>query len=98
MKTCTTTRWQLEHRSLQGGIEPLRLKSHQALNFLMKLNMISCVLPDFGSLMIYLITTVIDNWEINFSNRMVGEQRKKVELDRKGDKKMIIHQHTLRHR
>ena len=73
MKTWTTTRWELEHRSVQGGIEPLRLKFHQSLNFKMKLNLISCVLPDFGSLMIYLITKVIDNWKINFSDRMVGE-------------------------
>ena len=29
---------------------------------------------------------------------MVGEYRKKVELDCKGDKKIIIHQQTLRHK
>ena len=73
MKTWTTTRWELEHRSVQGGIEPLRLKYHQALNFKMKLNLISCVLPDFGSLVMYLIRIVIDNLTIYFSNRMVGE-------------------------
>ena len=84
-------RWKLEHRSVQGGIEPLRLKSRQAVNFKMKLNLISCVLPYFGSLMIYLITTVIDNSTKKYYNRMVGEKRKKVELDCKGDKKMIIH-------
>ena len=48
MKTWTTTRWELEHRSVQGGIEPLRIKSHQALNFKMKCNLLSCFLPDFG--------------------------------------------------
>ena len=91
MKTWTTTRWQLEHRKVQGGIEPLRLKSHQALNFKMKLNLISCVLPDFGSLMIYFIRTLIDNSKIYFCNRMIGKYRKNLELDRKGEKKMIIH-------
>ena len=84
MKTWTTTRWELEHRSVQGGIEPLRIKSHQAYNLLMKLNFISCVLPNFGSLLIYLIKTVIDNLRF-FSNRMVGEYRKKVVLDCKVD-------------
>ena len=34
METWTTTRWELEHRSVQGGIEPLRLKSHQAFNMI----------------------------------------------------------------
>ena len=77
METWTTTRWELEHRSVQGGIEPLRFKSHQALNFKMKCNMLSCFLPDFG--------TVIDNWTFCFFNGMIEEQREKVELDRKGD-------------
>ena len=77
MQTWTKTRWELEHKSVQGGIETLRLKYHQALSFKMKCNLLSCFLPDFG--------TVIDNWTIYFSNRMIGEQRKKVELDRKGD-------------
>ena len=67
MKTWTTTRWELEHRSVQGGIEPLRLKSHQALNFKMKLNLISCVLPDFGSLKIYLITKSGKTQDIKFN-------------------------------
>ena len=79
MKTWTTTRWELEHRSVQGGIETLRLKYHQDLNFKMKCDFLSCFLPDFG--------TVIDNWTINFSNRMIGKQRETVELDRKGEKK-----------
>ena len=74
----------------------MRLKSHQALNFKIKWNLISCVLPDFGSLVMYLIRTLIDNSKIYFSSRMIGEKSKKVDLDRKGDKKMIIHQHTLR--
>ena len=56
METWTTTRWELEHKSVQGEIEPLRLKSHQALNFKMKCNLLSCFLPNFG--------TVIDNWKI----------------------------------
>ena len=85
MKTWTTTRWQLEHRNVQGGIEPLRLKFHQSLNLLMKLNLISCVLPDFGSLMIYLITTLIDNSTIVFLIGWLVNRGKKVELDRKGD-------------
>ena len=62
METWTTTRWELEHISVQGGIEPLRLKYNQALNFNMKCNLLSCFLPDFG--------TVIDNWTIYFSNSM----------------------------
>ena len=85
MKTWPTTRWELEHRSVQGGIEPLRIKSHQAYNFLMKLNLISCVLPNFGSLLIYLIRKVINNSTIFFPNSIVGEYREKVELDCKGD-------------
>ena len=56
METWTTTRWELEHKSVQYGIEPLRIKSHQALNFKMKCNLLSCFLPDFG--------IVIDNWTI----------------------------------
>ena len=48
MEIWTTTRWELEHRSVQGGIEPLRLKSHQALNFNMNSNLLSSFLPDFG--------------------------------------------------
>ena len=48
METWTTIRCEIEHRSVQGGIEPLRLKSHQALNFKMKCNLLSCFLPDFG--------------------------------------------------
>ena len=39
METWTTTRWEIEHRSVQGGVEPLRLKAHQALNFKMKCNL-----------------------------------------------------------
>ena len=78
MDTWTTTRWELEHTSVQGGIEPLRLKSHQALNFKMKCNLLSCFLPDLG--------IVIDNWKIYNSNRMIGEQREKVEFDCKGEK------------
>ena len=81
MKTCTTTKSQLEHRSVQGGIEPLTLKARQALNLLMKLNLISCVLPDFGSLMIYFITTVIDN--LNFFlliGWLVNREKDKVRL------------------
>ena len=62
METSTTTRWDLEHISVQGGIETLRLKSHQALNFEMKCNLLSCFLPDFG--------TVIDNWSIYYYNMM----------------------------
>ena len=58
----------------------MRLKSHQALNFKMKCNLLSCVLPDFG--------TVSDNWKIYFSNRMIGQYREKVELDCKGEKKI----------
>ena len=77
MKTWTTTRWELEHRSVQGGIEPLRLKSHQALNFKMKCNLLSCFLPDFGIL--------IDNWTIYFSNRMIGKKREQVEFVRKSE-------------
>ena len=38
MKTWTTTRWELEHWIVQGGIEPLRTKSHQAQIFLIKLS------------------------------------------------------------
>ena len=72
-----TTRWELEHRSVQGGIEPLRIKSQQALNFEMTCNLLSCFLPDSG--------IVIDNWTIYNSNRMKGEYMEKVELDRKGD-------------
>ena len=41
--------------------------------------------------MIYLIKEVIDNLTI-FSNWIVGEYRKKVELDRKGDMYTIIHE------
>ena len=48
MDTWTTTRWELKNTSVQGGIEPLRLKSHQALNFKMKCNLLSSFLPDFG--------------------------------------------------
>ena len=44
---------------------------------MMKFDFLSCFLPDFG--------TVIDNWTIYFSNRMIGELREKVELDRKGE-------------
>ena len=73
MKTWTTTRWELEYRSVQGGIEQLRLKSHQALNFKMKRNLLYCVLPDYGSLVMYLIRTVIDNSTIYPSNRVIGE-------------------------
>ena len=62
METWNTNRWELKHISVQGGIEPLRLKYHQALNFKMKYNLLSCFLPDFD--------TVIDNWTIYFSNRM----------------------------
>ena len=62
METWTTTRWELERISVQGGIEPVRLKYHQALNFNMKYNLLSCFLPDLG--------TVIDNWDIYFYNRM----------------------------
>ena len=91
MKSWTTSRWKLDHRSVQFEIEPLRLKSHQALG----LNLISCILPDFGSHIIYLMTTVIDNWTIYVSNKIVGEYRKKVELDCKGGKKMILHQNTI---
>ena len=80
MKTWTTIRWGLEHRSVQGGIEPMRLKSHQALNFRMKCNLSSCFLPDFG--------TVIVNWKINFSNWMIRQYRERLELDRKGEKKI----------
>ena len=47
---------------------------------MMKCDFLSCFLPDFG--------TVIDNWTIYFSNRMIGELREKVELDRKGEKKI----------
>ena len=47
METWTTTRWELEHRSIQVGFEPLRLKSHQAFNFKMKCDLLSCFLPDF---------------------------------------------------
>ena len=65
METWTTTRWELEHKIVQGGIEPLRLKSHQALNFKMKCNLLSCFLPDFG--------IVIYDWTIYNSNRMIGE-------------------------
>ena len=63
METWATTRWELEHRSVQGGIEPLILKSHQALNFKMKCNLLYWFLPGFG--------TVIDNWKIYFSNKMI---------------------------
>ena len=48
METWTTTSWELEHRRVQAGIEPLRLKSHQALNFKMRCNLLSSFLPDFG--------------------------------------------------
>ena len=65
METWTITRWELEHRSVQGGIEPMRLKSHQALNFKMKCNLLSFFLPGFG--------IVIDNWTIYHYNRMIGE-------------------------
>ena len=44
----------------------------------MKCNLLSCFLPDFG--------TVIDNWTIYFSNRMIGKFREKLELYRKGEK------------
>ena len=52
----------------------------------MKLNLISCVFPDYGSHMIYVITTVIDNWNFFFPDRMVGEYREKIDSDLKGDK------------
>ena len=73
METWTTTRWELEHRSVQGGIEPLRLKSHQALNFKMKCDFLSCFLPDFG--------IVINNWDLRKSYPKVAaplERRHKV--------------------
>ena len=70
METWTTTRWELEHRSVQGGIEPLGLKSHKVLNFKMKFNFFFFFLPGFD--------TVIDNWTIYFSNRMIGQWRENV--------------------
>ena len=85
MKIWTTTRWELEHWSVQGGIEPLITKYHQAYNLLIQLNFISCDLPNVGSLLIYLIKQLIDNSTIYFSNRIVGELRKRVELYRKDD-------------
>ena len=78
MENWSTIRWELEHRSVQDGIEPLRLKSHQALNFKIKCNLLSYFLPDFG--------IVIDNWTIYNSNRMIGEYRDNVEFDHKGEK------------
>ena len=66
IKNWTTTRWELEYWSVQGGIKPLKTKSHQAYNFLIKLNLISCNLPNVGSLLIYLIKKVIDNSTICF--------------------------------
>ena len=65
MDTWNTTRWELEHISVKGGIEPPRLKFHQVLNLKMKCNLLSCFLPDYG--------TVIDNWKIYFSDSMIGQ-------------------------
>ena len=56
-----------------NGLMLLGDKSHQALNLKMKWNLLSCVLPDYGSLVMYLIRTVIDHLTICFSNRMIGE-------------------------
>ena len=50
--------WELEHWSVQGGIEPLRTKSRQAYNLLINLNLIYFDLPNVGSLLIYLIKII----------------------------------------
>ena len=43
---------------------------------------------EIGTLVMYLIRTAINNLKIYFSNRMIGEEREKVELDRKGENKI----------
>ena len=82
MNTWTTIRWELEHWSVQCGIETLKTKSHQAQNLLIKLNLMSCDLPNNGSILIYLVKKVIDNLYIFLIGLLVNRVKRQSQIAR----------------